>query len=292
MADRLHPADPQHVGHDGARRATAPLRRDPALLREAHQVPADQEELGEAGPLDHVQFMGELPDDRRGQRVIAPASAVLAQLHEIAERGLPLWDRESRKAVLLEAEINRARRRQLHRRRDPFRPGLRRPRIRGRERGPPGRQRGHLRTRLQVRLAIRPAQVAEHIERPAVADRGQDIGQLAILAPSVVDVVGDHHRHAQLCGQRRRFRDEPIVVGEQVMAQFDEEAARCRAVPASEQGGIPFGRRARPRPIARPQPAGQFPLATARQRHQSFGVLGKQRLAEPGHALRARHVGP
>ena len=54
------------------------LRRDPLLLREPHQVPADEEELGEAGLLDHVELVGELLDDRRCQRVIAGAGAVLA----------------------------------------------------------------------------------------------------------------------------------------------------------------------------------------------------------------------
>ena len=48
VADRVDARDPQHVGDDRVRRAPPPLRRDVLRLREPHQVPADQEELGEA----------------------------------------------------------------------------------------------------------------------------------------------------------------------------------------------------------------------------------------------------
>ena len=84
VGDRLDPADPERVRHDRAGRAAPALGRDPLLLREAHQVPADQEELGEAGPLDDVELVGEPLDDRRRQRVVALPGAGLAQLDEVA----------------------------------------------------------------------------------------------------------------------------------------------------------------------------------------------------------------
>ena len=58
VGDRLDPADPERVRHDRAGRAAPTLGRDPPLLREAHQVPADEEELGEAGPLDDAPARG------------------------------------------------------------------------------------------------------------------------------------------------------------------------------------------------------------------------------------------
>ena len=120
MGDRLDPADPERVRHDRAGRAAPALGRDPLLLREAHQVPADEEELGEAGSLDDVQLVGEPLDDRGGHRVVALPGAGPAQLRQVRERGLPVGDREAREAVLLEAEIDRARRRELDRgRRSP-----------------------------------------------------------------------------------------------------------------------------------------------------------------------------
>ena len=88
VLDRLDPADPERVGHDRAGRAAPALGRDPLLLREPHQVPADQEELGEAGPLDHVELVGEPVDDGRGQRVVALLGAVPAQPREVRERRL------------------------------------------------------------------------------------------------------------------------------------------------------------------------------------------------------------
>jgi hypothetical protein len=57
--------------------------------------------------------MSEPLDDGRGQRVIALPGASLAQLDQVRERRLPVRHRETREAVLLEAEVDRARRREL-----------------------------------------------------------------------------------------------------------------------------------------------------------------------------------
>ena len=88
VGDRVDPGDPEHVRHDRARRAAPALRRDPLLLREPHQVPADQEELGEAGLLDDVELVGEPLDHRRGQRVIACRAPAWQSSGEVRERRL------------------------------------------------------------------------------------------------------------------------------------------------------------------------------------------------------------
>jgi hypothetical protein len=49
VLDRLDPADPQRVRHDRAGRAAPALGGDALLPGVPHQVPADQEELGQAG---------------------------------------------------------------------------------------------------------------------------------------------------------------------------------------------------------------------------------------------------
>ena len=90
VADRVHAGDPQHVRHDRARGAAPALRRDPARLREPHQVPADEEELRETRLLDDVQLVGELPDDGRRQRVVPAPGALPAQLGEVREGRLAL----------------------------------------------------------------------------------------------------------------------------------------------------------------------------------------------------------
>ena len=221
--------------------------------------------------------------------MVALPGARPAQLRQVRERGLPARHREAREAVLLEAEIDRARRGQLDRGRQSRRPGSPRRRCRV---GRP--QPGQLRARLEVRLPVRPAQVAERVERPAVPDGGQDVRQLAVLGASVVDVVGDDDREAERLGQRRRFRHEPVVVGQQMVRQLDEEAAGGRSVAPPEQRRVAFRDGPRPGPVARPQATDQLAVPAARQRDEPVGVLGQQRLAEardglgPGH-VRVRH---
>ena len=129
VADRVDPGDPQDIGHDRVGRAPSTLGRDPAGLGEAHQVPADQEELGQAGPLDDLELVGELADDRRGHRVVAPPGALVTQLGEIGERRLPARHRKAREAVRLEPEVDLAGGGELAGRRDPLRPGPGGPRI-------------------------------------------------------------------------------------------------------------------------------------------------------------------
>src|SRR5674476_1411346 len=74
-------------------------------------------------------------------------------------------------------------------------------------------------------LAAGGAQVGERLEAPTVADRHQDVVKLAVLWARVVDVVRDNHREAQLGGQARGLRHEPVVVGEEMMGQLDHEAS-------------------------------------------------------------------
>ena len=156
------------------------------------------------------------------------------------------------------------------------------------------RERRQLLARLEVRLAVGPAQVGERIERPAVLDRGQHVVHLAVVGRGVVDVVGDDDRQAELGREGRRFRHEPVVVGQEVVRELDEEAARGRPVAAPEQRRVALRDRPCPGPIADPQSTRDLPVATARQRDEPFVMLVEEGLAEPRHALgpgqvRARH---
>ena len=289
VLDRLDPADAERVRDDRARRAPPTLGRDPLFLREPHQVPADQEELGEAGSLDHVELMGKTVDDGRGQRVVAPLCAVPAEAREIGERRLALGHREAREAVLLEAEIDPARRRELDR---AFHPGRPRSRDLPPERAVTRRQRGHLDRRLQVGLAVRTAQVGEPVERPAVADRGQDVVELAALRAGVVDIVGDDDREVQLAGEGHRLGHEPVVVGQVLMGQLEMEAlVGVVARPVVDRREGPR-RRSRARPIPHPQPARDLAVPAARQGDETFAVLGQQGVVEAGHRLRPGEVRP
>ncbi len=162
---------------------------------------------------------------------------------------------------------------------------------RGSASGSPGGSVGHLRARLEVRLAIGPAQVAQRVERPAVADRGQDVAELAVLRAGAVDVVGDDDRQPELLGEGRHLRDEPVVVGLEVVRQLHEEPARADAIAAPEDRCVALGDGPCPRTIADPQPARDLPVTTAGERDDVLDVLAQQGLAEPRHALGPGEVG-
>ena len=121
-------------------------------------------------------------------------------------------------------------------------------------------------------------------------DGGQDVREFAVLRPGVVDVVGDHDRQSELGGEGRRFGDQPVVVGREVVRQLDEEPARVRPVTPPEQRRIPFRDRPGTGPVAHPQAPEQLPVATPGEGHEPLRLLGQQRLAEARHALRAGHV--
>ena len=70
-----------------------------------------------------------------------------------------------------------------------------------------------------------------------MADRRDDVLQLAILRQRVVDVVGHDHRQPQLTGQARRLRGQPVVVREQVVRELQDEPAAGGRV--ARAGGDP-----------------------------------------------------
>ena len=104
VADGVDAGDAQGVGHDGVAGAAAALGRDAALAAEAHQVPADEEELGQAGALDDLQLVRHLLEHARRDGVVALAHAVVAEPLEVREGRLPAGHREAREAVALELQ--------------------------------------------------------------------------------------------------------------------------------------------------------------------------------------------
>ncbi|KRT62509.1 MAG: hypothetical protein XU10_C0026G0022 [Chloroflexi bacterium CSP1-4] len=286
MADGVDAGDAEHVGEDRVARAAAPLGRDAPLAGEAHEVPADEEELGQAGALDDVELVGELLDDGGRHGLIALPRSLVAEPLEDAEGRLPPGHGEAGEAVALEAEVDAAAGAELSGRPQPLRPG---PTHDRRGTRLPRRQRGQLRRGLQVELPVGTAQMAALLERQAVADGDQDVLQLAVLRARVVGVVGDHDRQPQLGGQGGRLPGEEVVVGQEMVLELEEEAAADplhrrieRRVPAGHRGG--------PGPIAGQQPPGDLAVAAAGERHEPLCVALQERLREAWHALRARQV--
>ena len=154
-----------------------------------------------------------------------------------------------------------------------------------------------------------------------MADRREDVLELAALGRRVVDVVRDDDREAELFGQSGGLGHQPVVVGQEVVLELEDEAGcrdprrppHARAAGATratgraeaartagrlapraraEQPGVALGDRPCPLAVADPEASGDLPVAAARQRHEPLGVLGEERLAEPRHALRPGQVRP
>src|SRR5207248_5200142 len=67
---------------------TPALARDSMLAGKAHQVPVDEEELGQACLLDHLELVLQAAGDGGGDRPVALAQAFEAELVEKGERRL------------------------------------------------------------------------------------------------------------------------------------------------------------------------------------------------------------
>ncbi|GIW19848.1 MAG: hypothetical protein KatS3mg065_0144 [Chloroflexota bacterium] len=287
VADRVDPGDAEDVGDDGIGGTPPPLGRDPPPAGEGHEVPADEEELGEPGPFDDVELVGELPDDGRGEGVVAPPGSLPAEARKVAEGGLPGRDREAREAVSLEAEVDRTGRGELGRRSEARPPGAgdgRRVRR--------GREGGELRLRLQVALPARASKGAEGVEGSTVADGRQDVVELAVLGPGVVDVVRDDDRQAELVGEADGLGDSPVVVGEEMVVQLEEEAAPGHVVGCTEEAGVPLGSGSGTGPIAGHEAPRDLALPAAGEDDEPLGVGFEEGVVEAGHALRAGQVRP
>ncbi len=298
MADGVDPGDPEHVGHDRVGSAAAALGGNAAFLREAHEVPADEEELREAGALDDVELVGELLHDRWRHGVIAPPDAAVAELGEVREGRLAGRHREAGEAVLLEGEVDPAGGRQLPRVRDPCAPGGRRGRIGV---GVPGRQSGELGPRLQVVLAARRPELGERLDGAAVADGREHVVELTVLRAGIADVIRDDDRQAQLPGKSGRLSHEPVVAGQKVVEELQGEARPGD----TSRGGRPLGTARPPEEpgvalrhcagtlaVAAQEPPRQLAVATSRKRHEALRVLGEERLRDSWSRLAPGEVGP
>ena len=124
-------------------------------------------------------------------------------------------------------------------------------------------------------------------------DRGQDVLELAALGPGVVDVVGDDHGQPQLVGQARRLRDEPVVVGQQVVLELEHEAAP--RPPSSPRPNRPAYRSATARAPSRSPARSRRASSPSRQPDSAISpsaCSASSAWREPRHGLRPGEVRP
>src|SRR3990172_11048728 len=108
----------------------------------------------------------------------------------------------------------------------------------------------------------------------------------------MVHVVRGDDREPELGGECRGLRHEPVVVGQEVVRELEEETALRRPVTSPEDRRIPLSYRPRPCPVTHPQSPGDLALTTAGQRDNALGVLGEKCLGEPRYALGSGQIRP
>ena len=104
VRDGIHARDAEQVGDDRVRCAAASLARDAALAGESHDVPGDQEELGEMRLLDDIELALQARGDGASHGVVLALHGLLTKFVEHGERRLPFRHGKARKAHVTEVQ--------------------------------------------------------------------------------------------------------------------------------------------------------------------------------------------
>ncbi len=223
MAHGVDGGDAQAVGHRRVGGAAPALAQDPPLPGEAHRVPHDQEEAGEAQPRDDAQLVLQLRPlplvhfapalPRAPERQLPqPRVVAMARRHPEVGHGRPQ-----------PAQVEAARRRHLRARRQPLLPA------------PP--QLRHLLRRLQPPLAV-GVQHAPRRRRVHVQPRPQRREQVVHQPAGPVQVarlVGRHPRQPLPPRQLdERARQRRLLARHMVQLGLDGQPPRKQLPPARQ----------------------------------------------------------
>ena len=208
VLDGIDAGDAEHIGDDRVGGRATALAGNAMLAREAHEVPVDEEELGQPRLLDHLELALEAFGCVGSDRAVAVPHALEAELVEEGERCLPRRHGVARKANLAEVEIDLALLCDL--------PGGGERLLMALE------ERAHRLAVLQVMLGIGKQVRPRLVEGRAMADRDHHIVQPPAPRHVIVDLVGRHDRSsAAPCHLRPAFQ-HPWVLGVKVMVQLAE----------------------------------------------------------------------
>ena len=209
VLDGVDPRDAEHVGDDRVRGRTPALARDTMLAGKAHEVPVDEEELGQAGLLDHLELVLQAAGDGGGDRPVALAQAFEAELVEKRERRLAHGHGIAGEPDLAKVEVEVALLRDLPGGRQGF--------------GVAFEERAQLRPALQVMLRVGEEVRPRLFEGGAVADGDEHVVQVPAGGHVVVDLVGRHHARAAPFRHPGAALEHPFVLGPKVMVQLAED---------------------------------------------------------------------
>ena len=190
VADRVDVGDRERVGDERAGgRAAARADRDAVLLREADEVPDDQEVVGEAHLLDRLQLVLEPLLELGGHLVVALLQAFLALLDEVVERVAALRHVELRQQDPVELDLDVAALGDLER--APHRVVL------------AGEVERHLLRRLEVEVVGLELPVVRVLQRVAGLDAEERLVCARVGVAQVVDVAGRDGRAGRSSSRAR-----------------------------------------------------------------------------------------
>ncbi len=280
VADRVQVHDLEAVGHAAAgRRPPAGSHPDVRLAGEADQVPHDEEVGGEAHVADDTQLVVEALRHLGGQRgAIALPGAVVGEVAEIGQSpflvGLaaePVRNRELGQARLPELDLH------VGPLRDQQRVVARL--------GDVAEEVAHLGGRLQVVLG------ALELEAVGVGEEGtglhaeQGVVGHRVLAVGVMAVVGGEEGGVQATGDLDQLRIRPVLVGDPVVLQLDEEVVPSEDV--LQPGRFLLG----PLDVAGEQGLEHHPAQAPRRRDQAGVVALEELPVDAGLVVVALEIG-
>src|ERR1035437_4260660 len=278
VGDRVDAGDVEQVGDDAVGRASPPLSRDVVLARETHDVPGDQEELGESGLLDHLELALQPRRHHAGHRPVLALHGLLAERVEDGEGRLPMRNRKAGEARLREIEVDAALRRQV---------GGEIERLRVlRE------QAAQFHLRAQPVLGVGQQQTVRGggVQRGAMADGGEHVEQWLFAMSGMNREPAGQERDSGAAAEKGDLGGQPGIAGMAVVAeqQGDAVAAEEVAQLLDASGGAA--------PVAADQRGGDGALRATGE-HRAAGEVGgvdarrlarskRRRRGQPGPALR------
>ena len=271
VVDRVHRRDAQGVGHDAAGGGAADGDGDALLAGEAGEVGHDQEVARVAHAADDFQLVVQARLQFGRDRAVAARQAGLAFLAQPGFDRLALGHREARDPELAE--------RQLHVHRLGDGPGTADGVQVVRE------ERRHLGRRLEVELGRLEAEaLVVSLTLVPGADAQQDVVRLVLIAPDVVQVVGDDEVQAHLPPERDQLGVQGALLGQPVVLQLKEEAL------AAEDLLVDAGRLAGQVPVVHFESLGDLAAQAGRRADQALRVAGQMLVVDAGLVVVALEV--
>ncbi len=262
--DRVDGGDGEGVADRRVGGRAAALGHDALAPAEADDVPDDEEVAREVELPDQIELAFELGLGARGERPEAAAGAVPGHPAEVRDRALPRRQGVVREAVaeLVEGELELGGEGRRLRDRPP----------------PVGVQNPHLTRRAQMALAAALEQPARAVDGGALADAGEDVGEVAVGRPRVADAAGRHQRQPQDPGELGERPVAVLLLAQAVALQLDVQPPREELAQPLElaPGGVE---------PAQGEALGDDPLGAARQAVEAAGVGRDLRPGGAGAAL-------